>query len=80
MSFHEIGDKLYISNDIVTGACEDHPQFILAKVGDEVIVTGIDGDYYRVVKQDGKIISVKNSDLMFTKPTWESTLTFRDYL
>lgn len=78
---HEIGDILYVSNDIIVEACEDHPNLVIAKVGEKVEVIGvIAGNRYNLKKENGYTFTAKNEDLMFTKPTWETKVTWRDFV
>ena len=69
----EVGSEMYLSAMIVEPACEDHPEFLLGKMGEKVKVCEIiiPDQLYSVEALEtnpGKHWKAYACDLMWTKP------------
>jgi hypothetical protein len=44
---HDVGQKVKAKTQIIEHACGDHPEFLLARVGDELEITEVDAERER---------------------------------
>lgn len=70
----EPGDRMYLAREIIEYACEDHPEFLLGREGEQVEVLAYEPAHkpYPYLVQGptnpGKPWRASRTDLMFTKP------------
>lgn len=68
-----VGDRVYLSHEIIEPACEDHPSFLMGVKGEEVEIKAVDDKHkfaYTVEgpTNPGKTWYASRTDLMRTKP------------